>query len=356
MTDTLFDLSREQLQLRLVADGVRPVHVGPLWRLLHGSSSTDAMVLPPPLRRWLDQQGMSVTPPVLPVVDTSVSDDRQAVKYLLRLDDGQQIETVTMGYPGRFTACVSTQAGCAMGCIFCATGQMGFVRQLRPAEIVGQVRHVAAALASRGERVRNLVLMGMGEPLQNYDHVMRALAILSDRAGMNIGSSRITINTVGVVPGILRLAREGQPYHLGVSLHGATDEERTRLVPVGVRWPLADLKDACRTYAELTGRRIFFAWTLIAGVNDTPEHADRLTRWLDGVPAHVNLIRLNTTTGFAGRSSPEEAADRFRATVRAAGIPCTIRQRRGIDVDAGCGQLATDRLPRARPSTTAPSR
>jgi 23S rRNA (adenine2503-C2)-methyltransferase len=231
---------------------------------------------------------------------------------------------------------------------------MGFVRQLRPSEIVGQVRHVAAVLASRGDRVRNLVLMGMGEPLQNYDHVMQALAILSDRAGMNIGPKRITINTVGVVPGILRLAREGQPYHLGVSLHGTTDEERTRLVPVGARWPLAALKDACRTYADMAGRRIFFAWTLIAGVNDTPDHADRLTRWLEGVPAHVNLIRLNSTTGYVGCSSPEEAANRFRARVQAAGIPCTIRQRRGIDVDAGCGQLATERLPRARQSATRP--
>jgi 23S rRNA (adenine2503-C2)-methyltransferase len=180
----------------------------------------------------------------------------------------------------------------------------------------------------------------MGEPLHNYDNVMQALAIVSDRGGLNIGPRRITVNTVGIVPAILRMARERQPYNLGVSLHGSTEAERAALVPVSHRWPLDDLMAACRTYTDMTQRRVFLAWTLIDGVNDSPDHAVRLAQLIDGLPAHVNLIRLNTTAGFVGRDTADAAADRFRATIRAAGIPCTIRQRRGIDVEAGCGQLA----------------
>lgn len=336
-----------------MADGVRAVHAATLWRALYHGPDADLLAtagLPPPLRRWVQARiGDRAAPDRRPadwrprddprIVATRASADGRARKFLLRLDDGRAIETVVMGYPGRMTACVSTQAGCAMGCVFCATGQMGLARHLGPGEIVAQVLHAKRALAPRGERLRNLVLMGMGEPLHNYEHVMRALEIVSDRAGLNIGPRRITVNTVGVVPGILRMAREGRPYNLGVSLHGSTEAERAALVPVSQRWPLEALLAACRAYSDLTARTIFFAWTLIDGVNDTPAHAARLSRLLAGLPAHVNLIRLNATAGYDGRASADAAADAFRATVRAAGIPCTIRQRRGIDVAAGCGQL-----------------
>jgi 23S rRNA (adenine2503-C2)-methyltransferase len=181
----------------------------------------------------------------------------------------------------------------------------------------------------------------MGEPLHNYDEVMQALAIVSDRGGLNIGPSRITVNTVGVVPGILRMAEEGQPYNLGVSLHGSTEAERAALVPVSARWPLDELLAACRTYNAHTGRKIFFAWTLIDGVNDTADHATRLAGLLQGLAAHVNLIRLNATAGYGGVDASDEAASRFRSVIQVTGLPCTIRQRRGIDVAAGCGQLST---------------
>jgi 23S rRNA (adenine2503-C2)-methyltransferase len=227
-----------------------------------------------------------------------------------------------------------------MGCVFCATGQMGFVRHLRAGEIVAQVLHSQRALRTSGEAgLRNLVLMGMGEPLHNYDAVMTALEIITDRRGINLGPSRVTISTVGVVPGILRLAAEKQPYNLAVSLHGATEEERAALVPVSRRWPLGDLIAACRTYVETTGRRIFFEWTLIAGTNDSPAHAERLAKLLTGLDAHVNLIPLNPTGGFPGSASDNAAVHGFSKLLRAAGIPTTIRQRRGIDVAAGCGQL-----------------
>ena len=233
-----------------------------------------------------------------------------------------------------------------MGCVFCATGQMGFVRHLRPGEIVAQVLHANRALAESGTRLRNLVLMGMGEPLHNYDAVMTALEIISDTGGINIGPSRITVSTVGVVPGILRLAEERRPYSLAVSLHGATEEERAALVPVSKRWPLAELIAACRHYSEVMDAKIFFGWTLIAGKNDSVETARRVAALLDGIRAHVNLIPLNPTQGFEGIATATQAAAEFQHTLQQSGIPSTIRQRRGIDVAAGCGQLRAERRER----------
>jgi 23S rRNA (adenine2503-C2)-methyltransferase len=185
--------------------------------------------------------------------------------------------------------------------------------------------------------------MGMGEPLHNYDAVMTALDIITHTSGINIGPSKVSISTVGVVPGILRLAEENRPYNLAVSLHAATDEERSAIVPANQRWPLPELLAACRRYNEQTGRRIFFAWTLIHGVNDTPEHAKRVAELLRGLDAHVNLIPLNRTAGYEGIESAEEAANEFHRLLQDAGYPCTIRQRRGIDVAAGCGQLRAEK-------------
>jgi 23S rRNA (adenine2503-C2)-methyltransferase len=300
-----------------------------------------------PLRHWLDE-GLAASGAwcldVPEVVSDLKSSDGQTRKFLLRLSDGETVETVIMGYPGRSTACVSTQAGCAMGCKFCATGQMGFVRHLRPGEIVAQVLHCQRALRAGGEPgLRNLVLMGMGEPLHNYDAVMDALEIITERRGINLAPSHISVSTVGVVPGILRMAREGLPYHLAVSLHAATDAERVEIIPASRRWPLSELIAACRSYGEATGRRIFFGWTLIAGANDTPAHAQRLAELLAGIDAHVNLIPLNPTEGYSGQTGADQAAETFKSLLQAAGFPCTLRQRRGIDVAAGCGQLRAEK-------------
>jgi 23S rRNA (adenine2503-C2)-methyltransferase len=300
---------------------------------------------------WVEDAGKPIFPAALNdliprrmlprVREEVVSTDASTRKFLLELCDGETVETVLMVYPGRFTVCASTQAGCAMGCVFCATGQHGFARHLAVAEIVGQVLLIRRTLAAKGRNgPRNLVLMGMGEPLHNYEAVMTALEILSDTRGANIGPRRMTISTVGVVPGILRMAAERRPYNLAVSLHGVTEEQRASLVPITRRWPLAELISACRRYAVDTGRRIFFEWTLIAGQNDSPETAIRLAELLRGISAHVNLIPLNPTDGFAALPSHSAAAASFQAALREAGIPSTIRQRRGIDVAAGCGQLA----------------
>ncbi|MEX1048315.1 MAG: 23S rRNA (adenine(2503)-C(2))-methyltransferase RlmN [Akkermansiaceae bacterium] len=349
---SLHDLDFPGLVEVLAASGVILHHAKPLWRAIHRDGERDlaSRKFLPPLQRWVEEsvgEGRAFFLDAPMVVDEIRSSDGLTRKFLLRLSDGQTIETVLMGYEGRHTVCVSTQAGCAMGCVFCATGQMGFVRHLRPGEIVAQVLHARRVLKSinPNKRLRNMVLMGMGEPLHNYDSVMKALGSISDVRGVGIGPSRIAISTVGVVPGILRLAEEGLPYRLAVSLHGSTEEERSALVPASKRWSLAMLIDACRKYGEITGKRIFFEWTLIAGKNDSPETARRLTDLLAGIDAHINLIPLNPTGGFGGVES--SSGHEFQQILIEGGFPCTFRQRRGIDVAAGCGMLKAEKRVRS---------
>lgn len=322
--------------------GPGPAHARTLWRALYRERSValwDRTDFPPVLRRWLGQWDAAAPLRVGPD-GVVISSDGFTRRFLAALGDGRTIETVLMGYPGRHTVCASTQAGCAMGCVFCATGQQGFTRHLTVAEIVAQVVHGQRVLdADGGGRVRNLVLMGMGEPLHNYEATMTALEILSDTRGLNIGPSRMTVSTVGVVPGILRWIEERRPYHLAVSLHAADQLERARLVPAARRWPLEELMAACRRYCAVLGRRIFFEWTLIQGQNDSASHAERVALLLRGIDAHVNLIPLNPTEGFHGHAASGTAAQEFQTVLRRAGIPSTVRQRRGIDVEAGCGQL-----------------
>jgi len=348
---SLLSLSFSELEIILVEAGIRAHHAKELWRNLHRRAVLDlsSLELSPPLGKWVEAHvGASKAYFMdLPAEAEAIhSSDGLTRKYLLRLKDGQVIETVLMEYDGRFTACISSQAGCAMGCVFCATGQMGFARHLTVGEIVAQVLHVRRALAASypGRRLRNLVLMGMGEPLHNYDSVMKAMDIVSDTRGSSIGPARIAISTVGYVPNILRMAEEKRAYRLAVSLHGSTEEERSALVPASKKWDLATLIAACRSYSESTGKRIFFEWTLISGKNDSAETAQRLAALLEGIDSHVNLIPLNPTSGFDGQGSHSGAA--FQRTLRDAGIPCTFRQRRGIDVAAGCGMLKAEKMKR----------
>lgn len=337
----LHDLTRAELHTLFARWEFSPVHVARLWRYLYWecvSSLAEMPELPLKVRRRLDDETQLHAPGIALETDSS---DGFTRKYLLRLEDDERIETVLMRYTGRVTACISSQVGCAMGCVFCATGQMGYTRHLAPGEIVTQAVHVQRVLRAQGQRLRNIVLMGMGEPLHNYDAVMQAMEILRDPNGLALGAERITLSTVGVVPGILRLAREKRPLRLAVSLHAATQPERAALVPAAKKWPLDELMAACRTYSETTGRRIFYEWTLIEGKNDRPEDARAVGRLLQGLPAQVNLIPLNPTAGFAGAPTRTEASHRFqRILAEEFKIPSTVRQRRGIDIAAGCGQLA----------------
>jgi 23S rRNA (adenine2503-C2)-methyltransferase len=361
MLINLHDLTRAALTTLVLSWDLSAVHAATLWNALYLQGTDDLAALPTTLpARLLARLENETTLGRLPVARETRSADGFTRKYLLALADGHRIETVLMRYTGRVTACVSSQVGCAMGCVFCATGQMGYTRHLTAAEIVGQALHVdrvlrdtaaaaeAPALAARAhasphhrhERLRNLVLMGMGEPLHNYDAVMTALDILRDSNGLALGAKKICLSTVGVVPGIIRLADEHRPIHLAVSLHGATQAARAALVPAARAWPLDMLMDACRYYIAKTGRRIFFEWTLIEGQNDSPEQAHAVGTLLRGMSAQVNLIPLNPTAGYAGTPTLNPAAKVFQSILAEYNLPSTVRQRRGIDIAAGCGQLA----------------
>lgn len=268
------------------------------------------------------------------------SQDGETTKYLLTLTDCAAIETVLMRYDRRRTACISTQVGCAMGCVFCATGQMGFGRNLTQAEISGQVLFIARQLQAEDQTLSNVVFMGMGEPFHNYEATMAAVDRLNDPEGFDFGARRFTISTVGLIPGIQRLAGEGRQVNLAVSLHAATDELRSSMLPINHKYPLDPLMKACEEFFHKTGRRITFEWALVEGVNDTPEQAHELARRAAGLNAHINLIPLNPTRAYAGLASSEDNVERFRQLLLSYGLSVTVRLRRGIDIQAGCGQLA----------------
>lgn len=358
-TISLLGLTRAELGELVESWGFKPVHAGKIWRHLYLYGRTDWAEIYGLPQALVDLLHERTTAALLPITRETRSDDGFTRKYLLGLADGPQIETVLMRYSGRVTACVSSQVGCAMGCVFCATGQMGYTRHLTTAEIVAQAMHVdrvlretagdTPALAERDhdsphhrhERLRNIVLMGMGEPLHNYDAVIKATQILREPGGLALGAKKITLSTVGVVPGIIRLADERQPIYLAVSLHAPTQEQRVAIVPVAKKWPLDELMRACDYYATKMQRRIFFEWTLIDGENDRAEDAHAVGRLLQKIPGQVNLIPLNPTSGYAGSASDNAAAKRFQAILAEYGLPSTVRQRRGIDIAAGCGQLAS---------------
>lgn len=268
-----------------------------------------------------------------------LSTDNHTRKILFKLPDGAQVETVLMGYTTRRTACISTQAGCALGCTFCATGQGGLQRNISSGEIVEQVMFFERELRKKNEKLTNLVFMGMGEPFANYIEVMKAINILTDPAGFNFGARRITISTVGIVPMIEKFAAEQSQVNLAVSLHAATDELRQTMLPINKRYPLDVLIKACRDYVNKTRRRISFEWALIDDINDTPGQAHALANLLQGMLVHVNFIPLNPTRGYAGHESKQKRIAKFREILDKAGIQNTLRIRRGIDINAGCGQL-----------------
>ncbi len=332
---TRYDLDRAELGELLT--GEPRYRVDQLWAGLYTQvAPLDTLTtLPKALRGRLDDE----LPLALTPVASSISDDHATVKWLWSLADGASIETVLMHYPERSTVCVSTQAGCAMACGFCATGQAGFERNLTSGEIVEQViraiQHARAGSTPR--RVSNIVFMGMGEPMANYDRVWAAVERLHGDLG--ISARHLTISTVGILPGIRRLATESLPVNLAVSLHAANDELRDELVPINKRYPLADLADACAVYLEAKNRRLSFEWALIDGVNDRATDAAELAAYARSLRAHVNLIPLNPTPGFLTRGTPPERVRAFRDQLTALGANATVRQNRGTEIDAACGQL-----------------
>jgi 23S rRNA (adenine2503-C2)-methyltransferase len=331
---TRYAATRDDLAARFAEWGEPPYRVAQCFDGLWAQRQPldDITTLPKPLRsRIADALPLALTP-----ITQLTSTDEQTTKWLWRAHDGAQIETVLMVSPDRATVCVSSQAGCAMGCTFCATGQAGFERHLDAGEIAEQVVRAQHATTTR---VSNVVFMGMGEPLANVDPVCDALDRLHGDLGLS--ARHLTVSTVGVVPGMRRLAEYPLPVTLAVSLHAPDDDLRATLVPLNHRYPIAAVLDAAREYAAVKGRRVTFEYACIAGVNDRPDQADLLARRLSGLRggAHVNLIPLNPTGEFAGVPPDRERINRFAARLASAGVTVTVRRNRGTDIDAACGQL-----------------
>ncbi len=342
----LYGLDKAGLEALLAAWGEPAFRARQIWDWLYVRRALDfdAMTnLPKGLRDRLAAETL------LGVLELDAEQESAdgTIKRLYRLHDGQLIESVLMEYDDdRRTACISTQAGCAMGCVFCATGQMGFARHLTTDEIFEQALFFARELAARGERLSNVVFMGMGEPFHNYEATIATVHRLMN--DLEIGARHITVSTVGIVPMIRRFADEGLQVKLAVSLHAATDEERDALLPVNRRWPLRELIGACHEFVHKTGRRISFEWTLIEGQNDTPEQAHALGKLLRGLKCHVNAIPLNPTAGYGGDPSASRRIEAFRQVLEGYGVTMTVRVRRGIDINAGCGQLKSAVLRKRR--------
>ena len=351
----LSGLSDDELEKWLAAEGqpafrARQIRDA-IWRQ-NASTTDELMTLPAPLRARIDEAFR---------IDTIVEDEVKVAdrglteKTLHLMSDGALIESVLMHYPARgfggqgrpmhrerHTLCLSSQAGCAVGCPFCATGELGFGRDLETAEIVDQVRHAARRLGKTGRNITNIVFMGMGEPLLNLDRVLEAIAVLSDPRRFALGARHIVVSTSGVVPGIRRLTALGPQFTLAISLHAARDPLRDVLVPLNRRWPVAEVVAAARDHARVTGRRVSYEYVMISGVNDTDVDADALARLLRGDLAHVNLIPMNAVAHTPWEASPPERVAEFAARVRQGGIGVTIRSNRGQDAGAACGQLAAN--------------
>ncbi|MEN4099874.1 MAG: 23S rRNA (adenine(2503)-C(2))-methyltransferase RlmN [Anaerolineaceae bacterium] len=338
----IFDLDYVTLQRLLNEWGQPTYRATQLWQGLYRqlwASPEEFSNFPAALRRQLQE---SLTFSNLNFERELRSDDQETIKALFRLPDGRPVEAVLMRYEHRRTLCISSQSGCAMGCVFCATGQMGFERHLTSGEIVEQVLYFARQLKLTGEKVTNVVLMGMGEPFHNYEACLSAIDRLNDPQGLNLGERRFTISTVGVIPKIRQFTEERRQINLAISLHAANDTLRSSILPINRKYPIEPLIRACHEYVEQTGRRITFEWALIHNTNDTIEHARELARLLKGLLCHVNVIPLNPTQKYAGRATTHARAVAFCAVLESAGTPCSIRIRRGIDIQAGCGQLAAE--------------
>jgi 23S rRNA (adenine2503-C2)-methyltransferase len=327
-----YELTRTELEGLLVGEPAfrsRQVWDGLHQRVQRPEEMTE---LPETLRESL----AAALPPALTEVSRQSAEEGQTTKWLWALADGAQVETVLMHYPDRVTVCVSTQAGCAMACQFCATGQAGFQRHLSTGEIVEQV--VMAIRAAKPRRLSNVVFMGMGEPLANYDRVWGAVTRLHGDIGLS--ARHLTLSTVGIVPGIRRLAAEDLPVNLAVSLHAANDEKRDILVPINKRYPLAMLAEVCAEYVAASGRRLSIEWAMIHDVNDQGSDAAELAAFTRPMGAHVNLIPLNPTPGYGVLGSSPARVRQFRDQLESLGVNATVRITRGAEIDAACGQLA----------------
>jgi 23S rRNA (adenine2503-C2)-methyltransferase len=336
----IYNLSYSELEAQMQALGQPGFRAKQIWVAIYQNFRTsphEITTLPKDMREKLDNtfSFKALTP-----TQAIESPDGRTIKTLFKLQDHHAIEAVLMYYDDRRTLCISSQSGCGVGCSFCATGQMGLARNLTSGEIIAQVLYYARFLAENDERVSNLVVMGMGEPFLNYINVMEALNRLNNPDAFGLGARRISISTVGVVPKIIEFADEGMQYNLAISLHTVDDDLRSKLIPINQKYPVNKLLGACRYYARQTSRRVTFEYALIQNVNDSVQDAEALARKIRGMICHVNLIPLNPTAGYDKQGTRPENVEAFRSTLAENNISCTVRLRRGIEIQAGCGQLA----------------
>ena len=336
----LAELERPALEAELEARGHQRFHAGQIFRWIYGRGLIDpsAMTdLSRELRATL-AEACTISTPAIIQREKSIDGTE---KFLLRLADGRQIESVFIPDTPSMTFCISTQVGCAMACAFCLTGKMGLVRNLSAGEIVGQVRVLADALHLRNERF-NIVLMGMGEPLHNYDETMKALRILADEQGFAMPPRRMTLSTVGILLALEKLAREPIMPNLAISLHAPTDVQRGALVPINRKYGVADIVAACRRFPLKRRSRITFEYVMLSGVNDRPEDARRLAKLMAGVKSKVNLIPLNAAAGIPFERPSDAAVDRFAKILAEHRVTVSVRKSRGRDIRAACGQLIVE--------------
>ncbi|MPZ18239.1 MAG: 23S rRNA (adenine(2503)-C(2))-methyltransferase RlmN [Luteitalea sp.] len=334
------ELELPQLEALLSALGVAPFHARQLYRWVYRKGVTDFADMTDLSRTLRTQLSAACYVSTPHVIRTEVSVDG-TTKFLLRLVDGRDIEAVYIPDTPSQTFCISTQAGCAMRCAFCLTGKMGLVRHLSAGEIAGQARVLARELGML-ERAFNIVLMGMGEPLHNYDHTMKALRMLSAREGLAVPPRRVTLSTVGLVPAIERLASEPLIPNLAISLHATTEAQRSELVPINDKYSLASLVEACKRLPLGRRRRITFEYVLLEGVNDTTDDARRLGTLVSSLEAKVNLLPLNEAPGIPFCRPSEARVDAFARTLAARGVTVSVRKSRGRDIRAACGQLIVE--------------
>ena len=342
MKPLINDLTLTELTSKITEMGEPAYRSKQIWQMIYRqliASPDDFSNLPKDFRQQLDENFCFL--PLL-VEKNLKSSDEQTNKLLFRLQDDRMIESVLMRYRERNTICISSQVGCPMNCAFCATGQMGFTRNLSAGEIVAQILFFARLLKSEDLKLTNIVVMGMGEPFHNYDAVMKAIDIINDPDGMNFGERRVTISTVGLIPRIEQFTAAKRQINLAVSLHAPSNAVRDKIIPANKKYPIDHLLEACKNYTEKTGRRITFEYALIHGLNDNYENAVQLSKRLKGMLCHVNLIPLNSTQKYEGSGSNYDRVQSFKSVLDRNGIPCSVRLKRGIDIGAGCGQLASE--------------
>ena len=340
---SIYDLTLKDLENYLLENEIKPFHGKQIFKWLYHKRIDQFSFMSDISKKTIEKLENDFDISLLHIRDKQISKDGTR-KYLFELSDGALVESVLMIFEYGYSACLSSQVGCNMGCSFCASGLLKKQRDLLPGEIVSQALMIQKDLDQEEKRLGNIVVMGTGEPFDNYDNVMKAMSIINDPCGLEIGARHISISTCGVVPGIERFALENLQYNLAISLHAPNDELRSSLMPINRAYPLKELMSALRKYSELNNRRLTFEYLLLKDVNDTPRHADQIAQLLKGMNAYINLIPYNPVSEKDFRTSSDENALRFYDLLKKRNIAVTLRQKKGDDIDAACGQLRANHI------------